>query len=468
MLGYFNFRKTGFGPEPDSYLITNDLGQYAFVGKEDLRALITGRMNTESSLGQKLAAEGFIYSESDLTFANTHVHEARSARPEIFSPTSLHIFVLTTNCNLACVYCQANSPIAHKRNFMSEDVARHAVDFALSSPSKHLSFEFQGGEPLLNFDTLRFIVEYTEARVQDRDVSFSVVTNLTLISDEIAEFLHTHHVSISTSLDGDALVHDANRPRRDGGQTFIDVVGKIDLLRSRGIGVGAIQTTTRASLSRAAELVDTYVSHGLKSLFVRPLTPLGHAGATWDTIGYTACEFVAFYSEIVDRLIKVNLDGIKIREGHAETFLSSIFGRPENYMELRSPCGAAFGQLAYTPNGDIFTCDEGRMLYEMGNESFRLGSVLTDSYRQVTSCPKACATCRASVLESLPGCCDCVYQPYCGVCPVVNLAIEGDLVSKEANGYRCQIYRGILDKLFALIATGDERVLHILRSWAGM
>ena len=46
-----------------------------------------------------------------------------------------------------------------------------------------------------------------------------------------------------------------------------------------------------------------------------------------------------------------------------------------NYMELRSPCGAGVGQLAYYADGDIFTCDEGRMLHEMGQSTFRLGNV---------------------------------------------------------------------------------------------
>ena len=107
-----------------------------------------------------------------------------------------------------------------------------------------------------------------------------------------------------------------------------------------------------------------------------------------------------------------------MQEGHAATFFSKILhGYPVNYMELRSPCGATLGQMAYYTNGDVFTCDEGRMLYEMGNDAFRLGNVWENTYSQLVHSSTCRAVCLASITESIPGCCDCVYQPYCGVCP---------------------------------------------------
>ncbi|WP_443872816.1 hypothetical protein [Mitsuokella multacida] len=75
------------------------------------------------------------------------------------------------------------------------------------------------------------------------------------------------------------------------------------------------------------------------------------------------------------------------------------------------------------------------------------------------------ATSVASVLESLPGCCDCAYQPYCGVCPVVQYASGGNIFPREANTYRCQIYKGILDTLFAILKHGPEEEREILKAW---
>ena len=131
-------------------------------------------------------------------------------------------------------------------------------------------------------------------------------------------------------------------------------------------------------------------------------------------------------------------------------------------MELRSPCGAGIGQIAYYYDGNIYTCDEGRMLAEMGDDSFRLGTV-DDSYDELMNCNNCKAVCISSVLESLPNCCDCVYQPYCGTCPVVNLALKKDIYNKEPNDYKCKVYKGMLDIIFE--ALQDEEKEEILKQW---
>ena len=80
---------------------------------------------------------------------------------------------------------------------------------------------------------------------------------------------------------------------------------------------------------------------GLKSIFIRPLTPLGCANKDWNIVGYSAEEFnVEFYNKAFDYILQLNMNGTEISEGHATIFLSKILhGYPVNYMELRSPCG---------------------------------------------------------------------------------------------------------------------------------
>lgn len=55
-----------------------------------------------------------------------------------------------------------------KRGMMSIETARKAVDIALSSNSENLTFEFQGGEPLTNFDVIKFIVTYSEEKCEGK------------------------------------------------------------------------------------------------------------------------------------------------------------------------------------------------------------------------------------------------------------------------------------------------------------
>ena len=67
--------------------------------------------------------------------------------------TTLHIFVVSLRCEHSCPYCQVSRQSADKGQFdMSEETARRALEATFRSPSPKIKIEFQGGEPLLNFD----------------------------------------------------------------------------------------------------------------------------------------------------------------------------------------------------------------------------------------------------------------------------------------------------------------------------
>lgn len=319
----------------------------------------------------------------------------------------------------------------------------------------------------MNFKILKEIVEYTQEKKGGHEISFSIVSNLTLLTDEHIGFFRDHNISVSTSIDGPAQLHDINRPKPDCVQgSFHQTVSALQKLRYNGIEGGAIQTTTRQSLGYAKEIVYLYRTIGLTSVFLRPLTPLGKASARWNEIGYTPSEFLGFYEQALREIIEVNKEGYQLKEAHAGILMKKICGEGVNYMELRSPCGAGYGQLAYFADGNIFTCDEGRMFYEMGDDSFKLGNVNKDSFESITSCSTCKTVCKASVLECLPSCADCIWQPYCGVCPVVNYAKTQDLIEKEPNGYKCQIFSGMLRIIFGIIKNGTQLEKEILMSWA--
>lgn len=349
---------------------------------------------------------------------------------------------------------------------MDREMAQKAVDIALQSPEQYLSFEFQGGEPLIHFEMIRFIVEYAQCHKGNHEISYTIVTNLTLLNEEMLDFFVQHQFSISTSIDGNELVHDHNRPFINGHGTFQKVMESVQKIREAGLHVGVIETTTKYSLAFPKEIVRAYVELGFDSIFIRPLTPLGKAAKSWDEIGYSWKEFIDFYAQAFEELIAINKNGRFIKEDHASILLRRIRGEFMNYMELRSPCGAGVGQLAYYADGNIFTCDEGRMLHEMGDSAFRLGNVYENTYSDLIRNGVCRTVCASSVLESIPSCCDCVYQPYCGTCPVVNYALYKDVIEKEPRGYKCRIYSGILDYLFLKFYENDPETIRILNSWS--
>lgn len=460
-LNYFNFKNFG-----DYILMTNDFGKYVFVSHDDFKKIISKNLNMESELARILIENKMIYEESDLEYSSNNRYALRRIKGHVNTATALHIFVVTTSCNMSCVYCQANNGVESSHLVMDKEMAERAVDIALQSPEPSLGFEFQGGEPLLNFDIIEHIVEYAEEHKGYHDIAYTVVTNLTLLTEKMLEFFVKYNFGISTSVDGDELVHNNNRVFANGTGTFSTVMKSVDTVRKAGLHVGAIQTTTRYSLKYPKEIVRTYAELGFDSIFIRPLTPLGKASMYWDKIGYSPEEFVEFYKETLDELIHINQNGYFIKEDHATILLKRIQGNFMNYMELRSPCGAAVGQLAYYADGNIFTCDEGRMLHEMGQSTFCLGNVYESTYKGLIENSVCKTVCVSSILETIPACCDCVYQPYCGTCPVVNYAMSGDVLEKHPRSYRCMIYSGILDYLFEKFYENDKKIVKVLNSWS--
>ena len=270
---------------------------------------------------------------------------------------------------------------------------------------------------------------------------------------------------LSTSLDGDRQLHNSNRPAADNTSSFDNMLAGKAKLESLGMKTSAIQTTTAQALECPKKIVRTYASLGYSQIFLRPLTKLGSAARRWEEIGYTPAQYIAFYQEALKEIIHINHDGIPMCEYHAALFLSKIMrGHAVNYMELRSPCGAGLGQIAITANGNVYTCDEGRMIAETGDEAFLIGNVFRNGYDDWISSSCCKAICSASLLETLPGCCDCIYKPFCGVCPVVNYAINGNItrVSKD----RCAIYKGILETLFNYLIDNDEEIINLFHSWS--
>ena len=197
--------------------------------------------------------------------------------------------------------------------------------------------------------------------------------------------------------------------------------------------------------------------------YVRPLTLPGCARENWEAVGYFPEEYVQFCCRLLDYIMAKYVQGIDISEAAASIYLKRILnGESVGHPEFYSPCGAACGQIAVNFDGNIYTCDEGRMLANIGDEIFRLGS-MDNTYRELMLSPAAHAVCMASCVEALPVCCECVYLPYCSVCPVVTYGCEGDLFHRNEHAYKCVITKGILIHLFSVIRRNKANEMEILR-----
>ncbi len=465
----FRFRRLG-----ERVLLTNDGGDHALLSVGEFAALAEGTLPAEAGCRKALREGGFL--DGARTPEET---AARLARRKAYCGVGpyLHVLVTTLRCNQACLYCHASRVGINAAGVdMSEATADRAVDVALQSPSPEITFEFQGGEPLANWPVVKRVVDRALdlGRAEGKTILFSLVSNLSLMDDEKLEFLVDRGVQICTSLDGPQDLHDANRPLA-GGSSHAETVRWMERINAayaaRGLDtdlyhVEALLTVTRQSLGRARDIVDEYVRRGLKALFARPLNPFGFAQRTWERIGYGTTEFLGFHREIMDLVLAQNREGTQIIERLAAIFLAKILsGGDPNYLDIRSPCGGGIGQLAYGHDGQVFCCDEGRMLHQMGDSSFRIGALESEGYGDLVENETVRAVCVASCLEAIPGCSDCAYLPYCGTCPVFNYATQGNLFPRTPENEKCRLHMGILDHLFHLIAGNDPSLTPIFARW---
>lgn len=461
-LGFFRFKKI-----KDQYLLTNDLGEYVFLPEDSFKAFIKqgGRAKIKE-LGQ-LSEKSFLkkgFSEEE--FAKRYHQKTRFLR----QGPSLHIVVLTLRCNHKCLYCHASSQDLRQTALdMSRKTAQAVVDTIFNSPSQDLTIEFQGGEPLVNFPVLKFIVEYAQKlnKKIGKNLLITVVSNLSLMDKAKLDWLFKKKVVFCTSLDGPEFLHNSQRIF-SAGNSYQETVKWLGLIKKKyqtiGYRINALTTITQNALPFWQEIVDAYVGAGLATIILRFLNPFGLAQKTAQQIKYSAEEFLEFYQKALDYIIELNLRGKKIREGYAVITLQKIFGDADpNFLDLRSPCGAGIGQLAYNFNGDVYTCDEGRMLSRMGDESFKLGNVLKNSYQEIVGHPVVKSCCIASTLEGLPECFHCAYKPYCGTCPVFNYKEQGNIFPRIPLNERCKIFKGIFNYLFLKLQ--DKKAYSIFKEW---
>lgn len=459
--GFFRFRRL-----KEKYLLTNDLGRHCFLGGDELQKFISGGLDKGSEPYLKLAKDGFIRDRMDF---DSLAAVWRRRNRFLWQGPGLHVVVVTLRCNHRCLYCQASSvPMKEASCDMSLETAERVVDRIFESPNPALTIEFQGGEPLANWPVVAFIVD--EARRKNRKAKkrlwLNLVSNLSLMDEEKLEFLLKRGVNFCTSLDGPEELHNKNRLYA-GGNSHADAVKWWKEIYRRTarkmFRIDALLTVTRFSLPRAKEIIDEYVGLGARGIYLRYANPFGLAQATWSRIGYSPEEFLEFYEKSLDYILEVNGKRVFF-EQTAKLFLSKILTDDDpNFLDLRSPCGAGIGQIAYNYDGGFYTCDEGRMLSRMGDDSFKVGHVRQGSYGACVSHPTVKALAVASCLDNQVDCSRCAYKPYCGICPVQCYAEQGDIMGRMPTNTRCRIHKGVLDILFDRLQ--DEKLRKIFQAW---
>lgn len=461
----FNFTELG----GDEYVLTNQAGQYTILGRSTLEALVRHQLDATTSEFATLKSKHFLVDADSDVALDLLALKVRTKYERMAEFTGLHIFVVTLRCEHSCPYCQVSRQMDDHVAFdMTHETANRALSMVFRSPSRALKIEFQGGEPLLNFTLIRHIVLEAERinEVEHRSLEFVIATNLALLTDEILDFCKDHDILISTSLDGPQDLHNANRPRR-GGDSYQRAIAGIEKVR-QVLGrdrVGALMTTTHASLKRGREIIDEYVQRGFDGIFLRPLSPYGFAVKTKWYRAYEADEWLEFYFDGLDYIVELNRDGLFFIEHYAAIILNKMltpFGT--GYVDLRSPAGIGIGAIVYNYDGDVYASDEGRMLAEMGDTTFRIGNVHHDPWETIMTSDALLDPLEASFAGSAPMCAECAFEHFCGADPVYHHATQGDFVGHKPSSSFCRRNMAICRYLIALMRADDDS-MKVFRSW---
>ncbi len=275
------------------------------------------------------------------------------------------------DCNLACKYCFASQGDygGVKRELMSFDVAKRAVDFLIqmSGPRQHCEIDFFGGEPLMKWNVVKQTVEYVESiqEAHNKIFKLTLTANGMLLTQDKIDYLNEHNLSLVLSLDGRETVHNSMRPSAGGTDTYQTVAKNL---------VNAVQQRE----GREYYVRGTYTHKNLDfTKDVMAMSDLGFVHLSMEPVVGKEGDYVLREEDIprlkeeYERLADIYLQRQKEGKGDEFNFFHfnmDLYRGPCMSKRLRG-CGAGHEYMAVVPNGDIYPCHQfvGKDGYILGN-----------------------------------------------------------------------------------------------------
>lgn len=344
------------------------LDYYGKAPKEEIVSQFTSRYTKEDTIEamdelNELEESGLLFSE-DIYESYIPLWEKES----VVKAMCLHI---SHDCNLRCKYCFASTGhFGGERSMMSVDVGRKAIDLLIEKSGSRVNLEvdFFGGEPMLNFKTVREVVEYARQREKEfhKNFRFTITTNGMLMNDEDKEFINKYFHNIVLSLDGRRDTNDRMRVRRDGTGCYDKVLPVIkDIAKSRNQQNYYVRGTfTRENLDFSNDVLHL-ADEGFEQISIEPVVAAKDSGfdIREEDLPYAYGEYEKLALEYVRRR----------KEGQFFNFFHFMIDLSQGpcIAKRLKGCGSGYEYLAVTPEGDIYPCHQ-----FVGNLKFRLGNIM--------------------------------------------------------------------------------------------
>lgn len=338
------------------------------------------------------------------------------------------------DCNLRCKYCFASTgDFGVGRKLLPLETGKKAIDFLLknSKTRKNLELDFFGGEPLMNLDVVKGVVEYARSKEKEYDkcFRFTITTNGVLLDDDAIEYINKEMSNVVLSIDGRPEVNDRMRPAINGKGSYDVIMPKFkSLVEKRGHSNYYVRGTfTKYNLDFAEDVINLY-KEGFDQISVEPVV----ASPSFD-YALTKEDLPVIFNEY-ERLARYMINAEKDKNSfNFFHFMLDLEQGPCAIKRLRG-CGCGNEYVAVTPEGDIYPCHQ-----FVGMDEWKMGNLNTGELNQEMKNEFA----RANIYSKTE-CRECWAKFYCsGGCNANNLQYAGNILT--AHKLSCELEKKRLE-----------------------
>ena len=368
-----------------------------------------------------------------ILFSNdTYAKIAESMGPAPIKSMCLNV---AHDCNLRCEYCfAAKGDFGQGRMLMPLEIGKKAIDFMIEkSMGRHnLELDFFGGEPLMNFDVVKGVVEYARSREKEtnKNFRFTITTNGMLLNEENIDYINKEMFNVVLSIDGCKETNDKMRVAPNGTGSYDIIIPKFKkLVEKRGEDKSYYVrgTYTHFNTDFAKDVMHLY-DLGFDQISVEPVVcdkelPYALTDADLPLIFNE-------YDKLANEILTLKKNGSHINFFH---FMIDLNGGPCAIKRLRG-CSCGNEYVAVTPEGDIYPCHQ-----FVGVEEFKMGNLVDNTFNNEMKKDFS-----AINVYKKEDCDNCFAKFYCsGVCTANNYQYGGGFF--KPHKYSCELQRKRLE-----------------------
>lgn len=282
-------------------------------------------------------------------------------------PIALNLLV-SQDCNLKCGYCYADhGTYGSEKKLMKYDTAKKCIDKLLSKDSDNF-IVFFGGEPLLNFSLIKKIDSYLSKK--KLNAKYTAITNGTIMSDEIKNFINKKFFNLNISLDGPKYINDGQRFGLTE-SVYDCIIETIEKLHPRSYPILIKSIATKKSVNKLTEIVEHISSLNIDSLAIESVNDVPPESDFFISEEDHAI-YITELINILTRNIKKLADGDKVAfKTHIYNIVMQIITRTRKI----NMCSAGREFITITAEGDVYPCH-----MFIGLNEFHMGNVHNDDF----------------------------------------------------------------------------------------